>query len=135
MSTETITIIVSALALAVTIIGSLCGLGAWALARIDRRFTSVETGLRTEIAGLETNLRTEIARVDTRIDDFAASVDERFEAVDRRFDAVDKRFDAVDRRFEAVDQRLSALRDDVREVAIAVARWEGPQPRLYIGHT
>lgn len=68
---------------------------------------------------------------------FIRRLDARFERVDARFDQVDARFDQVDARFERVDARFDRLEDriagvehELTEVKIAVARLEGPQPRL-----
>jgi hypothetical protein len=56
--------------------------------------------------------------------------DERFQRIDERFDKVDARFDKVDARFERVEDEIAVLRDGLTEVKIAIARLEGPPPRL-----
>ena len=48
----------------------------------------------------------------------------------RRLDA---RFDKVDARFERVDDQLAELRRDVTANTVAIARLEGPPPRLMLG--
>ena len=45
----------------------------------------------------------------------------------RRLDA---RFDKVDARFERMEDRLSGVAHELTEVKVAVARLEGPPPRL-----
>ncbi|QAY59963.1 hypothetical protein ET475_08110 [Microbacterium protaetiae] len=60
--------------------------------------------------------------------------DARFDKIDARFDKfaaqVDTRFDRVDARFERVEAEIAAVRSEVVDVKIAVARLEGPPPRL-----
>lgn len=51
-------------------------------------------------------------------------MDARFAAVDARFDA---RFDAQDAKF---DVRFTRIEQEIFEVKIAIARLEGPTPRL-----
>ncbi len=48
----------------------------------------------------------------------------------RRLDA---RLDRVDARFERVDEQLAELRRDVAANTVAIARLEGPPPRLMLG--
>lgn len=43
---------------------------------------------------------------------------------------IDRRFEAVDRRFERIEDDLTGIRGDLTEVKIAIARLEGPTPRL-----
>jgi hypothetical protein len=50
--------------------------------------------------------------------------------MDERFDKVDERFEKFDARFEKIDERLSQVRSELNDVKVAVARLEGPQPRL-----
>lgn len=82
MSTETIAVIVSSLTLTVTLVGSILGLGAWPLNRLDTRSDTVDKRFDT----VESNLRTEISLVAAKVGD----------------------------------------------VAVAVARWEGPRPDIRI---
>lgn len=67
-----------------------------------------------------------IRRLDARFD----LVDARFDLVDARFDRVDARIDRVEQRIDRVEDQLSGLRHELTEVKIAVARLEGPPPRL-----
>ncbi|MFS0911112.1 response regulator [Microbacterium sp. 179-I 3D2 NHS] len=50
--------------------------------------------------------------------------------LDARFDRVDARFDRVELRIDRVEDQLSGFRHELTEVKIAVARLEGPHPRL-----
>lgn len=43
---------------------------------------------------------------------------------------MDERFDKVDQRFAKVDEQLNSVRSELNDVKVAVARLEGPQPRL-----
>jgi len=52
--------------------------------------------------------------------------------MDERFDKVDERFEKVDARFEKIDERLSQVHSELNDVKVAVARLEGPQPRLIV---
>ena len=58
-------------------------------------------------------------------------MDARFAAVDARIDA---RFEAQDAKFEArfdrLDDRLDRVECELSDVKVAVARLEGPKPRL-----
>lgn len=60
----------------------------------------------------------------------AQQMDDRFEKVYERFEKVDAQFEKVDAQFEKVDAQISGLREDLTEVKVAVARLEGPHPRL-----
>lgn len=50
--------------------------------------------------------------------------------MDERFDKVDERFDKVDERFDKMDERISQVQSELNDVKVAVARLEGPHPRL-----
>src|SRR5690606_29284909 len=54
-------------------------------------------------------------------------MDAGFAAQDARFEA---RFAAQDARFDRVDDRLGRVEQELTEVKIAIARLEGPTPRL-----
>jgi erythromycin esterase-like protein len=75
------------------------------------------------VAGLGARL---MARIDARF----GRVDTRFDRVDAQFDRVDAQFDKVDAQFDKVAGEMAALRSELVEVKIAVARLEGPAPRL-----
>ena len=53
-----------------------------------------------------------------------------FRRMDERFDKVDERFDKVDERFDKMDERISQVQSELNDVKVAVARLEGPHPRL-----
>lgn len=48
----------------------------------------------------------------------------------RMMQRIDARFDRVDARFDRLEARVDSLATDVVGVQVAVARLEGPQPRL-----
>lgn len=54
-------------------------------------------------------------------------MDARFAAQDARLDA---RFDRADARFGEIEHELSGVKRELSEVKIAIARLEGPTPRL-----
>lgn len=100
--------VVTMIASAATILVALFGGFAWFLHRMDAGFVAQE------------------ARMDARFD----RVDDRFDRVDDRFDRVDDRFDRVGDRFDRVEERLGRVEQELTEVKIAIARLEGPRPRL-----
>ncbi|CAN7503839.1 MULTISPECIES: hypothetical protein [Microbacterium] len=106
MTTETLTIVLSAIGIVLTLGTSLFAAGAWMVRRVDDRFDTVEQKLTD------------------RID----AVDEKLSA---RIDAVDEKLTA---RIDAVDEKLSARIDavaaDVTDLKISVARLEGPPRHL-----
>lgn len=121
MSVETITIIITAATLVVTIVGGLFGVSAWILRQMDERFAQSD------------------ARVDARFD----KVDVRFEKVDAQFEKVDERFtqadasvnarfNTVDEQFKEMGTQMSGLRAELNDVKVAVARLEGPHQRLIL---
>lgn len=61
-------------------------------------------------------------------------MDVRFAAQDARFDArfekIDARFEKIDARFEKIDGLFDHVEQEIFEVKIAIARLEGPTPRL-----
>ncbi len=81
------------------------------------------------IAGLAWLLR--------RLGELSDKMDQRFDKVDQRFDKVDQRFGKVDEQIRSVRSEINDVRKDLvdvrselTEVKVAVARLEGPQPRL-----
>lgn len=50
--------------------------------------------------------------------------------MDELVEKMDQRFDKVDERFDKVDEQFSTVRAELNEVKVAVARLEGPPPRL-----
>lgn len=43
---------------------------------------------------------------------------------------LEARFDRIDARFDRVDERIHRVEDELVEVKVAIARLEGPRPRL-----
>jgi hypothetical protein len=72
-----------------------------------------------------------IRRMDARLDQFDARLDARIDGVEARLDA---RIDGVEtrltERIDGVETRLTQVEQGLVEVKIAVARLEGPPPRL-----
>ena len=94
--------IITMLATAATLLVAIIGGFGWTINRMDARFAAQD------------------ARLDAR---FAAQ-DARFDA---RFDAQEAKFDA---RFAGVDARFDRIEQEIFDVKIAIARLEGPTPRL-----
>ena len=65
-----------------------------------------------------------INRMDARFAEVVATFDARFETQDAKFDA---RFEAQDAKLDA---RFDRIEQEIVEVKIAIARLEGPTPRL-----
>ena len=65
-----------------------------------------------------------INRMDARFAEVVATFNARFEAQDAKFDA---RFEAQDAKLDA---RFDRIEQEIVEVKIAIARLEGPTPRL-----
>lgn len=107
---------------AVAFFVGVAGMLVWQTRRLDGRLASFETLMDARF----TRVDQRFTDVDRRFEE----IDRRFEKIDERFDRVDQRFDRVDQRFEKVDAELGGLRTELVDVKIAVARWEGPAPRL-----
>lgn len=105
MSVEMIAMIIAAASLLVTLGGGLFAGFAWMLRRIDEKF----------------------AKVDERFVQAEASVK-------AQFDKVDERFDRVDQKFDRIDECINGVQAELTEVKVAVARLEGPRPRLIMPH-
>ncbi|WP_449279307.1 response regulator [Leucobacter sp. GX0328] len=120
----------------ISTLAGLVAIGAAILGGVFGMLHYLEKRLNQHFAGIDRRFE----EVDRRFDDVDRrfeEVDRRFEEVDRRFDVVDRRFDEVDRRFDEVDRRIGLLEDgsstmagELTEVKIAIARFEGPAPRL-----
>ena len=61
---------------------------------------------------------------------FARRLDDRFDRVDGRLDRMDDRLDRMDDRLDRMDDRIRRVSDELVEVKVAIARLEGPRPRL-----
>ena len=111
MTPEILGVIIAAFGGAATFLGGVAALNARMMQRIDSRFDQVDARF-------------------TQVDARFAQVDARFDQVDARFAQVDTRFDRVDARFDRLEARVDSHATDVVGVQVAVARLEGPQPRL-----
>lgn len=91
-------------------------------ARTDSRFEKVETSADTRFDKIETS-------ADTRFEKFEASADTRFEKFEARFEKFEASADA---RFDKMFRELSAIRADIVDLKVDVARLEGPRPSLIV---
>lgn len=84
----------------------------------------------TVLGGVRIMLSRQTAALDGRFD----RIDERFEKIDGRFEKVDGRFEKMDERFvhleEKFDDRFVRIEEELSQVRVAIARLEGPLPRL-----
>ena len=115
VSADVMGMIISLFAFAVTVLGGVGWMIGHQTKRMDRRFDDVETRFSAQFDA-----------VDTRFD----AVDARFNGVDARLDRVDARLDRVENRLDKVETGLSSLKDELVDVKIAIARFEGPEKRL-----
>jgi len=109
VSVETLTTIIG-------IVGVLASFGSafvWLLRRMDARFDQFDAKLDTRIDGVET-------RLTERIDGVEARLTERIDGVETR----------LTERIDGVETRLTAVEHGLVDVKIAIARLEGPSPRL-----
>jgi len=109
VSVETLTTIIG-------IVGVLASFGSafvWLLRRMDARFDQFDAKLDTRIDGVET-------RLTERIDGVEARLTERIDGVETR----------LTERIDSVETRLTAVEHGLVDVKIAIARLEGPPPRL-----
>jgi hypothetical protein len=120
VSVETLTTIIG-------IVGVLASFGSafvWLLRRMDARFDQFDAKLDTRIDGVET-------RLTERIDGVEARLTERIDGVETR---LTERIDGVEtrltERIDGVETRLTAVEHGLVDVKIAIARLEGPPPRL-----
>jgi len=103
MSAELITVILTAAGLVITLGGGTLASSAWILKRMDERFVRSE-----------------------------AHVTAQFNKVDEQFNKVDERFNKMDEQFKDIGTQFSELRSELNDVKVAVARLEGPHPRLIL---
>lgn len=63
-----------------------------------------------------------------------ASLERRFDRIEERFEKIDARFEKIDARFvhleEKFDDRFVRIEEELSGVKVAIARLEGPLPRL-----
>ena len=98
-------------------------------ARTDSRFEKVETSADTRFDKIETSADTRFEKFEARFDKFEASADTRFDKVDARFEKFEASADA---RFDKMFRELSAIRADIVDLKVDVARLEGPRPSLIV---
>jgi hypothetical protein len=114
VSIELVTMIVS---VATTLLGLGAG-SAWMIARTDSMFARFEQ------------------RVEAKFERFEQRVDAKFEKADQveaeRFAGVEARFVGVEARFDGIETRIAGIEADLGEVKVAIARLEGPTPRLLL---
>jgi hypothetical protein len=97
-------------------------------------------GLAATVITLYVLLRKSMREGFDRIDARFEKVDGRFEKVDARFDKVEESIDArfekfeasADARFDKMFRELSAIRADIVDLKVDVARLEGPRPSLIV---
>ena len=75
------------------------------------------------LLGLAAGFGWVISRTDARFERF----EQRMEA---QFDRVEAQFDRVDAQFERLEAEVKEVRSELGDVKIAIARLEGPPPRL-----
>lgn len=120
VSVETLTTIIGV----VGVLASFASAFVWLIRRMDARFDRFDAKLDARIDGVE-------ARLDSRIDGVEARLDARIDGVEAR---LTERIDGVEARLTerlgGVETRLGHVEQGLVEVKIAVARLEGPPPRL-----
>ncbi|MDH5134171.1 MULTISPECIES: hypothetical protein [unclassified Microbacterium] len=119
MSADTLTIIVSAIGIVLTLGASLFAAGAWMIRRIAERLGTVDHRLSARIDTVEEKLG---ARIDTVEEKLGARIDTVEEKLGARIDTVEEKLGA----------RIDAVAADVTDLKIAVARLEGPPRRLLV---
>jgi hypothetical protein len=119
VSADTLTIIVSAIGVVLTLGASLFAAGAWMIRRIDERLGTVDHRLSTGIGSVEEKLTARIDSVEERLGARIGSAEEKLGA---RIDTAEEKLGA----------RIDAVAADVTELKIAVARLEGPPRRLLV---
>lgn len=109
VSVETLTTIIGV----VGVLASFASAFAWLIRRMDARLDQFDARLDARIDGVE-------ARLDARIDGVETRLIERIDGVETR----------LTERIDGVETRLTQVEQGLVEVKIAVARLEGPPPRL-----
>jgi hypothetical protein len=122
VSAETLTIVLSAVGIVLTLGGgSFAGL-AWVVRRID----AVDTKLSELDVRLTDKIDAVEAKLTDKIDAVEAKLTEKIDAVETK---LTEKIDAVDMKLSA---RIDALALDVTEVKISLARIEGPARQLLV---
>ena len=104
VSAEVLAIVVSAIGLAVTVLGGMFAFARFLLSRMDRKFDEVHEEFRY--------------------------IREEFRDVREEFRDVREEFRDVREEIAVLRSDLHAVADDVADLKVAVARIEGPRPRL-----
>lgn len=123
MSVDVLTMLASA----ATILVALFGGFAWMIRRMDAGFAAHDAKMDARFAAQDVRFAAQDARFaaqDERMDARFAAQDEKMDA---RFAGQDEKFDA---RFDRVEDRLGRVEHELTDVKIAIARLEGPEPRL-----
>ena len=113
MTTDTMTIVISAIGIVLTVSASQFAGAAWMVRRID----AVDDKLSDRIDAVDVKLSDRIDAVDTKLSS-------RIDAVDENLSS---RIDAVD---DKLSSRIDAVAADVTDLKISVARLEGPPRHL-----
>ncbi|WP_231729515.1 apolipoprotein A1/A4/E family protein [Microbacterium sp. PAMC 28756] len=130
VSADTLTIIVSAIGVVLTLGASLFAAGAWMIRRIDERLGAVDHRLSTGIGSVEEKLGARIGSVEEKLGARIDSVEEKLGA---RIDSVEEKLGArIDTVEEKLGARIDAVAADVTDLKIAVARLEGPPRHLLV---
>lgn len=117
VSAETLTVVISALGIVLTLGTTLLAGGAWLVRRIDDRIEGLDTKLSDRIEGLDQRLTDRIEGLDTKLSD----------RIDRLEQKLSDRIDGVE---NELGDRIGGLSGDVTDLKIAVARLEGPPRHL-----
>ena len=120
MSVEVITMLATA---AATLVAIVSGFG-WMITRMDAKFDAQDAKFDARFDAQDAKFE---ARFDAQDAKFGARLDAQDAKFEARFDAQDAKFGA---RFDRVDKRLDRVENEIFEVKIAIARLEGPPPRL-----
>ena len=114
MTIELASLVLTGVGTVATVLGGTVGIFALFMRRIDLQFARIDG---------------QFARVYAQFE----RIDARFERIDARFERIDARFDKIDARFEKVDEQFAEVRRELNANTVAIARLEGPPPRLMLG--
>lgn len=106
VSAETVTVVISAVGIVLTLGTTLLAGGAWLVRRIDDRIDRLDRRLSVRIDSVENALSDRIDRVENTLSD------------------------RIDRVENALSDRIDGLASDATDLKIAVARLEGPPRHL-----
>jgi chromosome segregation ATPase len=130
VSPDVIGMIIALFAFTVAVLGGVAGMLARQTKSIDARLDRLESSMDARFERVDSRFE----KVDTHFERAESSMDTRFEKVDTHFERVessmDTRFERVDAHFERIEDELAAVKGELVEVKVAIARLEGPLPRL-----